>query len=368
MRYGHFDDESREYVITTPHTPAPWINYLGSQDFFSLISHMGGGYAFYRDARMRRLTRYRYNNVPADVGGRYVFVNDGGDVWTPTWLPVKADLDHFEARHGLGYTRITGERGGLRVESLHFVPVDENAEIARVTVTNTSGVAKTPTLFSFVEFALWNAQDDQTNYQRNLSIGEVEVELDGPHGSAVYHRTEYRERRDHYAVHGVNAPAAGFDTDRDTFVGLYNGLGEAAVPRSGASAGVGGLGLVPDRLAEPAPDPGARARRSPTRSCWATWRTPPTSKWADDTHQVVNKEHAHALMSRFATTEQTDAAFEALRDYWDPPAVELLGHLDRPEARPDGQHLEPVPVHGHVQHVALRVLLRDRDRPRDGLP
>ena len=241
MRYGHFDDETREYVITTPHTPYPWINYLGSQEFFSLISHQAGGYSFYRDAKMRRLTRYRYNNIPADAGGRYFYVNDGGDVWTPSWLPIKADLDHFECRHGLGYTRITGERGGLSVETLFFVPMGETAEIQKVTLTNTSDQAKTVTLFSFVEFCLWNAQDDQTNYQRNLSIGEVEIENDGPYGSAIYHKTEYRERRDHYAVYAVNAHAAGFDTDRDTFVGAYNGLGEAAVPRAGVSARAGAV-------------------------------------------------------------------------------------------------------------------------------
>ncbi len=315
MRYGHFDDETREYVITTPQTPAPWINYLGSQRFFSLISHLGGGYAFYRDARMRRLTRYRYNNIPADAGGRYFYVHDGGDVWTPTWLPVKADLDHFETRHGLGYTRITGERGGLRVEQLHFVPVDTDAEIARVTVTNTSPVTKSPTLLSFVEFALWNAQDDQTNYQRNLSIGEVEVELDGPHGSAVYHRTEYRERRDHFAVHAVNARAEGFDTDRDTFVGPFNGLGEAAVPRAGASALSIAAGWYPIGSLS------VRPTLAPGESATYTFvlgylENPADAKWADDAHQVVNKAPAHALLSRFATTEQTDAAFAELQRYW----------------------------------------------------
>lgn len=315
MRYGYFDDDAREYVITTPLTPAPWINYLGSQNFFSLISHMGGGYSFYRDARMRRLTRYRYNNVPNDVGGRYFFVNDDGDTWTPTWLPVKAELDHFETRHGLGYTRITGERGGLRVEALHFVPVDTDAEVARVTVTNTSGATKTPTLFSFLEFALWNANDDQTNYQRNLSIGEVEVELDSPHGSAIYHRTEYRERRDHYAVHAVNARAAGFDTDRDTFVGAFNGLGEAAVPRAGESAGSVASGWYPigSLSLRPTLEPGESATYT---FVLGYLENPADAKWADDAHQVVNKEGAHALLARFATTEQTDAAFDELRAYW----------------------------------------------------
>lgn len=315
MRYGHFDDDAREYVITTPHTPYPWINYLGNEQFFSLVSHQAGGYSFYRDAKMRRLTRYRYNNIPTDAGGRYVYVNDGGDVWTPSWLPVKADLDHFETRHGLGYTRITGERRGVRVETLLFVPMGEDAEVQRITVTNTSDAAKSLRLFTFLEFALWNAQDDQTNYQRNLSIGEVEVEQDGPHGSAIYHRTEYRERRDHYAVYGINTRAAGFDTDRDAFLGPWNGLGEAAVPRAGRSAGSVASGWYPIG------SHGLEVELAPGESrtyvvVLGYVENPQDEKWADDAQQVVNKERAHALLGRFATTEQADAAFERLRTYW----------------------------------------------------
>ncbi|OZB50066.1 MAG: glycosyl transferase [Cellulomonas sp. 14-74-6] len=315
MRYGHFDDDAREYVITTPRTPYPWINYLGSERFFSLISHQAGGYSFYRDAKMRRLTRYRYNNVPADAGGRYLYVNDGGDVWTPSWMPVKAELDHFETRHGMGYTRITGERRGVKVETLVFVPVGEDAEVQRVEVTNTSDQHKDVTLFSFVEFCLWNAQDDQTNYQRNLSIGEVEVEQDGPHGSAIYHRTEYRERRDHYAVFAVNTHADGFDTDRDTFVGVYNGLGEAAVPLAGRSADSVASGWYPIGSHS------VHVSLEPGESRVLTYvlgyvENPDEQKWADDAHQVINKQRAHALLSRFATTEQTDMAFDALRAYW----------------------------------------------------
>lgn len=315
MRFGHFDDTAREYVITTPHTPYPWINYLGSERFFSLLSHQAGGYSFYRDAKMRRLTRYRYNNIPADAGGRYLYVHDEGDVWTPSWLPVKADLDHFETRHGLGYSRITGERGGLRVSTLFFVPLGEDAEVQKVTVTNTSDAPKTVTLFSFVEFCLWNAQDDQTNYQRNLSIGEVEVEQDGPHGSAIYHKTEYRERRDHYAVFGVSTRADGFDTDRDTFVGPYNGLGEAAVPRSGVSGDSVASGWYPIGSHS------VKVTLAPGESRELVYvlgylENPQDAKWADDAHQVVNKERAHALLGRFATPAQADDAFEALRTYW----------------------------------------------------
>jgi cellobiose phosphorylase len=320
MRYGHFDDEAREYVITTPHTPYPWINYLGSEEFFSLVSHTAGGYSFYRDAKMRRLTRYRYNNIPTDEGGRYFYVNDGGDVWTPGWLPVKADLDHFEARHGLGYSRITGTRGGLQVDTLFFVPLGETAEVQQVTLTNTSDAEKSVSLFSFVEFCLWNAQDDQTNYQRNLSLAEVEVEQDGPHGSAIFHKTEYRERRDHYAVYGVNTRADGFDTDRDTFVGPWNGLGEAAVPRAGKSAGSIASGWYPIGSHQ------VDVTLAPGESRSLTYvlgyvENDHETKWAPAADgelpmQRVNRERAHALLSRFATKEQTDAAFEALRAHW----------------------------------------------------
>jgi cellobiose phosphorylase len=315
MRFGHFDDHAREYVITTPRTPHPWINYLGSEQFFSLVSHQAGGYSFYRDPRMRRLTRYRYNNIPSDAGGRYLYVNDGGDVWTPSWLPVKAELDGFEARHGLGYSRITGERNGLAVSTVVFIPLGEDAEVQRVTLTNTSGAAKAVTVFSFVEFCLWNAHDDQTNYQRNLSIAEVEVEQDGPYGSAIYHRTEYRERRNHVAVFAVNARADGFDTDRDTFVGPYNSLAEAAVPRAGRSAGSVASGWYPIGSHSVRVDLAPGQTRDLVIVLGYVENTE-DSKWADDAHQVVNKERAHALLSRFASAEQADAALAALRRYW----------------------------------------------------
>jgi cellobiose phosphorylase len=317
MQYGHFDDAAREYVITTPRTPSPWINYLGSEEFFSLLSHLGGGYSFYRDARMRRLTRYRYNNVPTDAGGRYFYVNDGGDVWSPTWMPVQADLDRFEARHGLGYSVITGARGGLEVGTTYFVPIGVNAEVQRVRVANLTDAPKHVTLFSFVEFALWNAYDDQTNYQRNLSIGEVEIEpVTPPGGSAVYHRTEYRERRNHYAVFGVNTPAAGFDTDRETFLGgPYAGFADAAVPRAGRSADSVASGWYPIGSHSIVLDLAPGEARDLV-FVLGYLENDPDDKWADDAHQVVNKTGAHDLLARFATAEAADAALAELKDHW----------------------------------------------------
>jgi cellobiose phosphorylase len=317
MQFGHFDDAAREYVITTPRTPYPWINYLGSQKFFSLRSHLGGGYSFYTDARMRRLTRYRYNNVPTDAGGHYLYVNDGGDVWSPTWMPVQAELDHFEARHGLGYTTITGERGGVEVRTTYLVPIGEDAEVQKVTVTNRSGADKRISLFSFVEFALWNAYDDQTNYQRNLSIGEVEIEPVTPSGgSAIYHRTEYRERRNHYAVFGVNVPAAGFDTDRDTFLGgPYESFADPAVVRAGRAGNSVASGWYPIGSHQ------VELELAPGESrdlvlVLGYEENPEDAKWADDAHQIIAKDGAHALLARFATAQAVDAALAELAAYW----------------------------------------------------
>jgi len=309
MQFGHFDDEAREYVITTPHTPYPWINYLGAQDFFGLVSHMGGGYCFYRDAKMRRLTRYRYNNIPVDDGGRYFSINDGGDVWSPSYRPYKTELDSFETRHGMGYTRITGARNGVEASVLLFVPVDVNAEIHQVTVTNTSAGPKSIQLFSFIEFCLWNAEDDQTNYQRNLNIGEVEVE-DG----AIYHKTEYRERRDHYAVYGVNAPVAGFDTDRDSFLGYGNGFDEAVVPHTGKATNSVASGWYPIASHQLSVD------LAPGESKQFTFvlgylENPADEKW--EAPGVVNKKGGRELLARFATNEATDAEFAKLNAYWD---------------------------------------------------
>ncbi|MBQ4363860.1 MAG: glycosyl transferase, partial [Oscillospiraceae bacterium] len=221
MKFGFYDDAKKEYVITSPKTPYPWINYLGTQEFFSLISNTAGGYSFYKDARLRRITRYRYNNVPIDMGGRYFYINDNGTVWNPGWSPVKTALDEYVCRHGMGYTVIKGKKNGLSAEATFFVPQDFTGEVQQVVLTNESSEKKTFKLFSFAEWCLWDAQDDCTNFQRNFSTGRVEVD-----GSVIYHKTEYRDRRDHYAFYSVNDSIDGYDTDRDSFIGLYNGFGD----------------------------------------------------------------------------------------------------------------------------------------------
>ena len=234
MRYGHFDDEQREYVITRPDTPLPWINYLGSEDYFALLSNTAGGYSFYRDARLRRLIRYRYNNAPLDVGGRFLYIRDdaSGDYWNPGWQPTLRDLDSYTCRHGLGYSIIEGGRGGIRAETTYLVPLGGTHEVWRTLVTNDRPVTARLSLFAAVEFCLWDAQDDATNFQRNLSTGEVRVE-DG----VVYHLTEYRERRDHFAWFASSAPVTGFETSREAFLGAYRGWDRPIAVEHGAMSG-----------------------------------------------------------------------------------------------------------------------------------
>jgi cellobiose phosphorylase len=309
MPFGHFDDARREYVITTPRTPYPWINYLGSERFFGLFSQTAGGYAFYRDARLRRLTRYRYNNVPLDSGGRYFYVRDGKDVWSPGYLPMKRDLDAYECRHGLGYSVIAGERRGVRAELTALVPMGYDGEVHRLVLHNTSPRRKSLTLFSCIEFCLWNANDDMTNFQRNFSTGEVEVE-----GSAIYHKTEYRERRDHYAFYWVNQPVFGFDTDREAFLGLYNGYGDPDVPLSGqpANSVASGWSPIASHAIHVALDPG---EEKALVFVLGYVENPEDEKW--ESPGVINKTRARAMQQRFERPEAVDAALDELRRYWD---------------------------------------------------
>ncbi len=309
MRFGHFDDSNREYVITTPKTPYPWINYLGAQQFFGIISHQAAGYCFHRDARFRRLTRFRYNNVPTDAGGRYFYIHDNGDVWSPGYMPVKAELEKYECRHGMGYTRITGQRNGVETSVLYFVPVGSNNEVHQVKVTNNTKAAKTVKLFSFIEWCLWNAYDDATNLQRNLSTGEVEIE-----GSTIYHKTEYRERRDHFAFYHVNAKLAGFDTDRESFLGLYNSYGESDVVRAGQPKNTVASGWAPiaSHCLEVALQPGE------TKSfvfVLGYIENPKDQKWAAP--GVINKSRAKEMIARFDSDEKVEAEMKQLRQYWD---------------------------------------------------
>lgn len=308
MKFGYFDDANREYVITTPKTPLPWINYLGCNDFFSLISNTCGGYSFYKDAKLLRLTRYRYNDTPNDVNGKYFYIKDGDTIWNPGWKPTKTELDSYECHHGIGYSRFISSKNDVQASVLAFVPMNDTCEINQVKLTNNSSSVKTLSLFSYVEWCLWNADDDMKNFQRNFSTGEVEI-VD----STIFHKTEYRERRNHYAVYSVNAKIDGFDTIRDEFLGAYNGTDDPTAVKNGACTNSVASGWQPiaSHQINITLNPGE------TRSfvfVLGYIENPEDEKW--ESKGVVNKKRAYEMLDRYKTDADVDKAFAELNEYW----------------------------------------------------
>ena len=327
MRYGHFDDAAKEYVIETPATPLPWINYLGNEDFFSLISNTGGGYSFYKDAKLRRITRYRYNNVPADNGSRCYYLSlmdsDAADAkpvetWSPTFLPCKTSLDSYKCRQGIGYTVFEAAKNGIESKLTAFVPLHTHAEINRLDVTNTTGKPVVIDVTGSVEWCLWNAVDDSSNFQRNLSTGEVEIEREAD-ATLLYHKTEFKERRNHYAFYAVNSPVVGFDTSRDEFLGQFNGWDTPQVIAEGKahdSVAHGWFPIAANRV-RLALQPGE------TKSLVFVLgyiEVAKDQKWEDPNDPakvgIINKKPAHELFRRFANVEQVEAALKELNSYW----------------------------------------------------
>ena len=327
MKFGHFDDSAREYVIETPQTPYPWINYLGSQKFFSLISNTTGGYSFYTDARLRRLTRYRYNDMPLDNNGHYFFIKDGDTIWNPGWQPCQTKLDSYECRHGFGYSKFTAKKDDLKAEALYFVPNADNAEVEMITLKNEGKSDKKISLVSFVEWCLYNASDDCQNFQRNFSTGEVEIE-----GSAIYHKTEYRERRNHFAFYSCNTKIDGFDTDRETFLGLYNPISAPKTVVEGKSGNSVADGWSP--IASHRINMELKAGEEKTLVFVLGYiENEDDKKFLSDADKkkaldagllrtntasgVINKEKAYELQKKFDSKEKVMAAFDALKVFWD---------------------------------------------------
>ena len=313
MKFGHFDDSRREYVISTPQTPLPWINYLGSEDFFALVSNTAGGYCFYKDARLRRITRYRYNSSPLDNDGFHIYVKNGEDVWNIAWQPVQAKLDSYECRHGMGYSSFKGSRNGISATQTMLVPCGENCLLNRVTLKNETGAPVELKLFSYLEFCLWDAMDDSSNFQRNFSTGEVEVEE-----SVIYHKTEYRERRNHYAQVWANRKPDAFDTTRDSFIGVY---GSPARPEAVFGEGCGNSvchGWAPVAAMQfnislmPGEETGLILGLGYIEN-------PDDDKW--EAPGIIKKAPAIAQRKRFMSDEQFDGAMTELSEYWE----KLLG-------------------------------------------
>jgi cellobiose phosphorylase len=319
MKFGYFDDAAREYVVTRPDTPLPWINYLGCEDYFGLISNTAGGYSFYKDARLRRLTRYRYNNAPYDMGGRYIYLRDNakGEFWSPSWMPVRKKLDEYICRHGMGYTIIRSVERQIESETRYFVPLGENLEIWDLTLTNQRTESVDISVFSAVEFCLWDALDDSTNFQRNFSTGQVEIA-----DEVIYHKTEYRERRNHFAYFACSEELAGFDTQREAFLGAYRGWDSPAVVVEGQSSNSVAYGWQPIGSLH------IKVRLSPGESKKIIFllgyhENPTDAKFDPPSSQTINKKTVKPIIEKYLQPKNVEFAFSVLREYWNG----LLGRL-----------------------------------------
>jgi N,N'-diacetylchitobiose phosphorylase len=235
MKYGYFDDVNREYVIDRADTPMPWSNYIGSAEFGGVVTNNAAGYAFYKSVAQGRLTRYRFNSLPADLCGRYVYFHDADDSWSNSWAPTMKELQSYECRHGSGYTIIKSKRNDITSEVKYFVPLNKCYEIWQVTVTNDSSEIRSLSAFPFLEPQCnWSAEDDNNNLQYNQYISKTEYS-DGviDIGSNVNMPTDVENftnkdqaRHTFFALHG--ADAAGYDSDLKKFLGTY---GSYAMPQ-----------------------------------------------------------------------------------------------------------------------------------------
>ena len=244
-----------------------------------------------------------------DTGGRYYYIKEGDkDSWNPGYLPCKTSLDDYRCRHGLGYTIIESEKDGLTSKLTCFVPLGENCEIHKMTFSNKTQTNKEIKLYSFIEWCLWDAVDDSQNYQRNLNIGEVEVE-DG----VIYHKTEYRERRNHYAYFGTNAEVTGFDTDRDQFLGIMRGFDDPQVVEEGRSKDSIAHGWYPigSHQIEFFLNPG---ESKDLIFVLGYAENHAGNKW--EGVNIINKIEARRVLEKFQSNNSVDLALEKLSLYW----------------------------------------------------
>ncbi|MFW9952017.1 MAG: GH36-type glycosyl hydrolase domain-containing protein, partial [Candidatus Thorarchaeota archaeon] len=313
MKYGFFDDEKKEYVINQPYTPIPWINYLGNDNFHSILSQTGSGYCYYKDPMYRRIVRYRYNNIPLDIGGRFIYIRDNqdGDFWSPTWQPKKKELTSYSCRHGLGYSIIESSYKELQFKSTFFVPLNENMEIWEVELKNLNKNDKDISFFSCIEFCLWNALDDATNFQRNLNIGEVEVDK-----NTIYHKTGYRERRNHFSYFSCSESLDGFDTQRSIFLGTSRSWDNPIVIENGKSMNSLANGWYPIGSHH------IKLSLKPNETkkiifILGFYENEECEKFNPSDSLIINKSRVNSIINHYLDFNNVHKAFKELKKYWE---------------------------------------------------
>ena len=309
MKYGYFDKENREYVITRPDTPTPWINYLGSDDYCALISNTAGGYSFYKDPKEQRILRFRYNNIPPDRPGRYIYLRDDkdGEFWSATWQPVLKPLNNksghgngnykYECRQGMGYTRIRSVYKEIETETTYFVPLNENLEVWSFTIKNLSKKQRNISIFTYAEFCLWNAVMDSNDFQYILNIAKT-----GSRANAIYHLTGYWPKigDTRFAYLASSDKVHGSDGDREAFMGPYRSEANPVVVEEGRSKdSVAGGG-------------------NPIGSLWnkVSLRHGETKKINYILGIGYDMKDADSKIRKYSVVHNAEAEFKKLKDYW----------------------------------------------------
>jgi cellobiose phosphorylase len=336
MQFGYFDDIDKEYVITRPDTPRSWSNYLGSTEYGAIITNNAGGYSFYKSAAQGRFTRLRFNSVPLDQPGRYIYLHDhdSGDYWSASWQPVAKPLETYtsECRHGSAYTVITSEYSGIRAETTYFVPLGRAFECWRVRLTNLSGRPRRLSAFTYVEYAgNWNSYNDLINLQYSQHIVKMSIE-----GGIVDHGTnvnipsmpdnfEESDQGRHTFLALVGTEVSGYDTDRTAFLGTYGSYAKPVVVERGQctnslAAGDNGCGVLQSRIALAAGETreflvlmGVGRAREEGRRAAEEFATP--EKVAEKLAAL--KSHWHARIGGFEV-ETPDAELNSMLNMWSP--------------------------------------------------
>lgn len=301
MKYGFFDGSNKEYVIERPDTPVPWINYLGVENYCGLISNTAGGYSFYKDPKLRRITRYRYNNVPVDRPGRYIYIrnNGTGDFWSPTWQPACKSPDKYECRHGLSYTRISYSYKKTDTQILYFVPLGDNCEIWRMKIKNSSERAGQFDIFAYVEFCLWEAQREMVDWDHAVTKFK---------NNAIYNVTQYPQR----GVTGFcsylwsSQPVVSWDGFRDSFIGKYHSETNPIAVENGCCNNVHACGWS---------------------ACGALHNKIELEPGEEKSVTFIlgyaeNDDNENKVFDKYANPENITRAFNQLKDYW----ADVLSH------------------------------------------
>ena len=229
MRYGYFDQKNKEYVVTRPDTPTPWINYIGSGNYGGIVSNTGGGYSFHKDPQNRRVTRYRYNSIPMDRPGRYIYIRDKatGKYWNPGFQPSGVKLDNYSCRHGMGYTVLSGEYNGVASDVTYFVPDDKNFEVWLVKVKNHRNTSQNLQVFAYAEFCFWQAIMDQQNVDWVQQINQGRYE----DGIITWYPHYINDNATFFAT---GEEVSSFDTNLEAFIGKYRSESNPLAVEQGA--------------------------------------------------------------------------------------------------------------------------------------